>query len=222
MSGYHWDFLAVLGNLDLLLRGLLVTIELAALSFAVGLALGLFVGAARFSKNKALNWPATAFIEVLRNTPALVQLMWFYYAFPILIGAQLTAFGAAAVALSLNTAGFCAEIFRGGMQSIARGQWEAARALGMTYPQLLRRVILPQAVRRMIPAFTNRGIELTKMTSLASTIAVAELLYEGKLLSSIIYRPIETYSTVAVIYFVVLHAATLIVNRLELHLRRAD
>lgn len=222
MSGYRWDFLAVFSNFDLLLRGLVGTVELAVVSFALGLALGLVIGAARFSTSPFFNWPATAYIEIFRNTPALVQIMWFFYAFPILIGAQLSSFAAATIALALNTAAFCAEIFRGGMQSIARGQWEAGRALGMTWFQLLRRVILPQAMRRMLPAFTNRGIELAKMTSLASTIAVAELLYEGKLLSSIIYRPIETYTMVALVYFVLLHGATLLVNRLESSLRRAD
>ncbi len=222
MSGYAWDFAAVLADADLLLRGLAGTLRLAAVGFTAGLASGLLVGAARTSRNRLLNWPATAFVELFRNTPVLVQLMWFFYAFPILIGVQMSAFAAAALALSLNTAAFCAEIFRGGIQSIARGQWEAGRALGMTYPMLMRRVILPQAVKRMIPAFTNRAIELAKMTSLASTIAVAELLYEAKLLSSVNYRPIETYTTVALVYFVLLHGGTLLANRLEAHLRRAD
>jgi polar amino acid transport system permease protein len=222
VTGYRWDFATVLANLDLLLRGVLGTAQLALVSFAAGLVLGLAIGAARASRRPALNWPATAFIEVFRSTPALVQIMWFFYAFPILIGVQMGAFAAATVALSLNTAAFCAEIFRGGIQSIARGQWEAGRALGMTHVMLMRRVILPQAVKRMIPAFTNRGLELAKMTSLAATIAVAELLYEGKLLSSVTYRPIETYTTVAVIYFVLLQCGALLVGRLEARLRRAD
>jgi polar amino acid transport system permease protein len=230
MGGYRWDFASVFANIDLLLRGLVGTCRLALVSFALGLALGLVIGIGRTMRNPLAYWPATAFVELFRNTPVLVQLMWFFYAFPILLhaavpalaDAKMDAFTAATTALSLNTAAFAAEIFRGGIQSIARGQWEASRALGMTYATLMRRIILPQAVKRMIPAFTNRGIELTKMTSLASTIAFAELLYEGKLLSSIIYRPIETYTTVAVLYFVTLHAATMLVDRLELRLRRAD
>ncbi|HEY8369701.1 MAG TPA: amino acid ABC transporter permease [Thermodesulfobacteriota bacterium] len=222
MTGYRWDFASVFANADILLRGALGTLQLAVVGFGAGLVLGLALGAARVSTRRLLNWPATAFVELFRNTPALVQIMWFFYAFPILIGVQIGAFAAASLALSLNTAAFCAEIFRGGIQSITRGQWEAGRALGMTYPMLMRRVILPQAVKRMIPAFTNRGLELAKMTSLASTIAVAELLYEGRLLSSITYRPIETYTTVAVLYFVLLQAGALAVDRLEARLRKAD
>lgn len=222
MTGYRWDFVSVFANADILLRGVIGTLQLAVVGFGAGLVLGLALGAARVSTRRLLNWPATAFVELFRNTPALVQIMWFFYAFPILIGVQIGAFAAASLALSLNTAAFCAEIFRGGIQSITRGQWEAGRALGMTYPMLMRRVILPQAVKRMIPAFTNRGLELAKMTSLASTIAVAELLYEGRLLSSITYRPIETYTTVAVLYFVLLQAGALAVDRLEARLRKAD
>ncbi len=222
MSHYSFDFLAVFMNVNVLLRGLAGTFKLAGVSLALGLTLGLFIGAARMSKNKLLDWPATAFIEVFRNTPVLVQLMWFFFAFPILVKIQMTAYMAAAMTLSFNTAAFCAEIFRGGIQSIERPQWEAGRALGMRYVTLMRRVILPQAIKRMIPAFTNRGIEMTKMTSLASTIAFTELLYQGKLLSSTMYRPIEIYSLVAAIYFVILYSGTLLARGLEIRLRRAD
>ena len=146
--------------------------------------------------------------------------MWFFFAFPIVSPFEIDAFSAAALALSLNTAAFSAEIYRGGIQSIAPAQWEAGRALGMTYPQLMRRVILPQAVRRMIPAFTNRGIELVKMTTLASTIAFAELLHEAKTLSAINFNPIEAYTTVALIFFAVVYPVTLLVQRMELKLPR--
>lgn len=216
MNGYSWDFFVVFDNFSVLLRGLVGTIKLASVSLVLGMALGLPIGAGRWSQKKIFNWPASAYIEVFRNTPALVQLMWFYYALPILIGMQLNAFSAGTIALTLNTAAFCAEIFRAGIQSIDRGQWEAGRAIGMNFYLLMRRVILPQAVKRMVPAFTNRAIELTKMTSLASTIAYMELLYEAKLLSTALYRPIEIYLTAASIYFVVLYSGTLLVRRLEI------
>ncbi len=221
-DAYRWDFGAVFGHLDILLVGLKGTLVLFAISLAIGLAIGLVVGAARYARHPMLNWPATAYVELFRNTPVLVQLMWFYYAFPILSGVQMSAFAAAALSLSLNTSAFCAEIFRGGIQSIVRGQWEAGRALGMGYVPLMRRIILPQAVKRMIPAFTNRALELAKMTTLASTIAVAELLYQGRLLTSVNYRPIETYTVIALIYVTVLYSATVGVERLERHLRRGE
>lgn len=219
---YRWDFTPVLKDYDLLLRGLTGTFRLAITSLVAAALLGLVFGAARASRIRALDWPASAFIELFRNTPVLVQLMWFFYAFPILIGAQMSAFAAATLALTCNSSAFFAEIFRGGIQSIDRGQWEAGRAIGMGYVTLMRRIILPQAVRRMLPAFTNRAVELTKATSLASTIAFAELLYEGKLLTSISYRPLETYTVVAVIYFAILGVMTLGVRLLERRLARAS
>ncbi|MFQ5971884.1 MAG: amino acid ABC transporter permease [Alphaproteobacteria bacterium] len=215
---YRWDFLTVAQNWNVLTRGFVNTIELALICLVVGMTLGLFVGAARYSRHPGLNWPATAFIEVFRNTPAMVLVWWFAFAFPIIAPIQVNSFLAATCALSLNTAAFSAEIFRGGIQSISPNQWEAGRALGMSYPQLMRRVILPQAVRRMVPAFMNRSIELTKMTTLASTIAFAEALHEAKTLSAIEFNPIEAFTTVALIFFVTIYPLSLLVQRLELRL----
>ena len=222
MTTYHWNFSVVFDNFNVLLRGLGGTLDLATVSLLIGFTLGLPVGALRYARSRIANIPASIFIEVFRNTPVLVQIIWFYYAFPVLIGHQLTAFMAAGMALTLNTAAFSAEIFRGGIQSIERGQWEAGRALGMGYLKLMRRIILPQAIKRMIPAFTNRGIELTKMTALASTIAFADLLYEGRLLSSMTFRPLEIYTVVAAMYLVMLVAGSYLVGRVERRLRRAD
>lgn len=222
MTSYHWDFGIVFANYNVLLKGLGGTFELAIVSLLAGFALGLPIGALRYAKNPFANLPASAFIELFRNTPVLVQIIWFYYAFPVLVGQQFSPFTAASMALTLNTAANAAEIFRGGIQSIERGQWEAGRALGMGYLKVMWRVILPQAVKRMIPAFTNRGIELTKMTTLASTIAFAELLYKAQVLSSATFRPLEIYTVIAFMYFVVLAFASYFVGRLERRMRRAD
>jgi len=219
---YTWDFAVVVGNLPVLLRGVVVTLELWALAFPLGLALGLFVGLGRVSAKPWLNGPAIAFVEVFRNTPVLVQLIWFYYAFPIILGQQLGPFSAALLGLTLNTAAYCAEIFRGGIQSIVRGQWEGARALGMTYAMTLRRVVLPQVGKHMLPAFTNRGIELAKVTSLASILTVHELMYQGRLLSSTYYRPLEILTVVALVYFVLIYPGSYLSARLERKLRLRD
>ena len=168
---YQPDFTDILLNVDLLARGAWITIALWAIAFTFGLAVGLGLGLVRSSGNRWLSLPAAAYVEVFRNTPVLVQLVWFYYAFPVLTGWQMSGFTAAALGLALNTSAYCAEIYRGGIASIARGQWEAGRALGMGWSRLMRRIILPQAIRRMVPAFTNRGIELGKMTAIASVIA---------------------------------------------------
>ena len=124
--------------------------------------------------------------------------------------------------LSLYTGAFYAEIFRGGVLSIERGQWDAARAIGMRRRQVLRTVILPQAIKRMIPPFMNQSIIQLKNTSLVSTIAVSDLLYQGTLITSATYRPLETYTTVAVIYFAVLFPLTLAAQAVERRLQRSD
>jgi polar amino acid transport system permease protein len=213
-----WDFSAVLANRQLLLVGLLNTFRLAAVCLVLGLAFGLPVGLARYSRRKWINWPATAFVEVFRNTPVLVQIMWFFFAFPILAPFDIDAFTAATLGLTLNTVAFSAEIYRGGIQSIAPGQWEAGKALGMSRGAQLRRVILPQALRRMIPAFMNRAIELVKMTSLASVIAYGELMHQAKTISTIAFNPIEMYTVVALIFFAMIAPAALAVQRYERHL----
>jgi polar amino acid transport system permease protein len=219
---YRWDFATVLQHWPILARGLAGTLELAVVSLAVGLALGLLVGAARYSRRRLVHWPATAYVEIFRNTPVLVQIMWFFFAFPILSPVEVSAYTAATLALSLNTSAFAAEIFRAGIQSIGRGQWEAARALGMTYAQQLRRIVLPQAVKRMLPAFTNRGLELLKMTSLASAIAFPELLYGARTIATAHFNPIEAYTTVALVYFALAYPLTQLVYAVERTLRRHE
>ena len=214
-NAYNWDFVSALLNWRLLSIGLLNTIKLAVICLVFGLILGLFLGAARYSKKRAFNWPATVFVEVFRNTPALVQIMWFFFALPILLPFDIDSFTAAFLGLMMNTVAFAAEIFRGGIQSISPGQWEAGKAIGMTYAQQMRRVILPQAIKRMIPAFTNRGVELTKMTSLASVIAYAELIHQAKTISTMNFNPIETYTIVAILYFILIFPITLLVRRFE-------
>jgi polar amino acid transport system permease protein len=214
-STYNWDFFSVFLNWRLLSIGLVNTIKLAAVCLVFGLFFGLFVGAARYSKKRVFNWPATIFVEVFRNTPALVQIIWFFFALPILLPFDIDSFTAAFLGLMLNTVAFSAEIFRGGIQSISPGQWEAGKSLGMTYVQQMRRIILPQAIKRMLPTFTNRGVELTKMTSLASVIAYAELIHQARTISTMNFNPIETYTIVAVIYFVLIYPITMLVRRFE-------
>lgn len=210
-----WDFSAVFANRQLLLIGLQNTIILGFVCLVLGLFFGLFVGAARYSRNRFINWPATAFVELFRNTPVLVQIMWFFFAFPIISPFDIDAFTAAAMGLTLNTTAFSAEIYRAGIQSIDRGQWEAAKALGMGYVQQMRRIILPQAIRRMIPAFMNRAVELMKMTSLASVIAYGELMHQAKTISTIEFNPIEMYTAVAIVFFVMIYPAAVFVQWME-------
>ena len=218
---YQWDFAPVFRNGGLLLEGLLNTLWLAAAAIALGLAVGLVLALMRLSGARPIAWPATATIEFFRNTPPLVHFFWFFYALPILVGVSLSPFFAALLALSIQSGAFFAEVYRGGIVSIERGQWEAGRAIGMSYATLMRRIILPQALRRMIPPFVERAFELTKTTALAATVAYSELLYRAMTLTSQTFRPLEIYTAVAVLYFVVLFAASLAIRRVEVRLQQA-
>lgn len=218
----HWNFAAVFSNTDALLVGAAGTLRIFAICLVCGLGLGLVVGLARYSSRRVFYWPASAFMEFFRNTPVLVQILWFYFAFPMLVPFEISPLMAAALGISLNSAAFSAEIYRGGIQSIERGQWEGARALGMTTAQAMRRIILPQALRRMLPALTNRGIEIFKMSTLASVVAYVELLQQGKLIASLNYNPIEAYTVVALAFFVLLWPLVQATYALERRLRQSD
>lgn len=224
MSGvvYQWDFSFLWMYRWLLLVGLGVTLLYTVGSIVLGLMLGLVVGLMRLSRSWFVNAPLIAYIEAFRCTPLLVQIIWFYYAFPVLVGIDIPASIAGLLVLSLYTGAFYAEIFRGGVISIDRGQWDAAQAIGMRRHDVLRHIILPQAVKRMIPPFINQSIIQLKNTSLVSTIAVSDLLYQGTLITSATYRPLETYTTIAVIYFAILFPLTLGAQFVERRLQRSD
>ena len=210
-----WDFASIAMNWPTFWKGLMGTLHLGVVCIFFSMTLGLFVGAGRYSRNPALRWPATAFVEFFRNTPVLVQIIWFFFAFPIFTGITLTPFWAATLGVSLNGAAYCAEIFRGGIANIARGQWEACRAIGMSYWQTMRRVILPQAVKRMIPPLTNRAIEIVKATAIASIIAYFELLHSARVISAAHFNPIESYTAVALIFIVIMLPLTLGARHIE-------
>lgn len=218
----RWDFASVFDNTDALLVGAAGTLRIFAICLVLGLSLGLLVGLGRYSRNRWLYIPATVFVEFFRNTPVLVQILWFYFALPILMPFQISPLAAASLGISLNSAAFSAEIYRGGIQSIETGQWDGARALGMRWGQAMRRIILPQALKRMLPALTNRAIEIFKMSTLASAVAYVELLQQGKLIASLNYNPIEAYTAVAVIFFVFLWPLVQFSYFLERRLRRDE
>jgi polar amino acid transport system permease protein len=212
---YQWDFVLLLRYAPLFWHGLLVTLSYTATTIFIGLIIGLAVGLGRLSRSRLLNLPLVAFIEAFRCTPLLVQIVWFYYALPVLLGIQIPAVVAGIMTLSCYAGAFYAEIFRAGINSIERGQWDAARALGLRRWHVMRRVILPQAVRRMIPPFVNQSITQLKNTSLVSTIAVPDLLYNGTLVTADTYRPLEVYTVVALIYFALLFPSTLLAQAYE-------
>ena len=212
---YQWDFAAVWAHFDMLLAGLAGTVRIAVISIVLGVVVGMLLALMRLSHRKWLRAPATAFVEFYRNTPPIVHFFWFFYALPIVIGLNLDPYAAAVLALSTQSGAFYAEVFRGGIVSIERGQWEAASALGMSRRKALTRIIVPQALRRMVAPFIERSFELTKTTALASTLAYAELLYQAQQVNSITFRPMETYTTIAVMYFLLLFSASMLARLAE-------
>ncbi len=218
---HEWNFVAVLNDADLLLIGLINTLKVTALSLAFGVPLGLTLALGRLSRLRLLSLPAAFIVEFFRTTPPLVQLFWFFFALPILIDVRMTPFIAAIVTFSIQSSAFFAEVFRGGILSIDKGQWEGAKAIGMSYRQSLQRIILPQAVKRMIPAFMERSIELLKTTTLVSTVAYADLMFEANDLAQKTFRPLEVYTVVAVIYLILISSFSQISIAVERRLARS-
>ncbi len=219
---YVWDFSFLWAYRWLFVKGLGVTVGFTIAIIVLGLLVGLIAGLAKLSSFAPLRWLSGLYIEVFRCTPVLVQLVWFYYALPILSGIEISATLASILALALYGGSFYAEIIRGGIVSIDTGQREAGLALGMTPFQSMRRVILPQALKRMLPPLMNQSIIQFKNTSLVSVVAVPDLLYQGQVAAHDTYRPLEIYTLVAVIYFVALFPLTVLVRRGEKHLAVSD
>jgi polar amino acid transport system permease protein len=214
MLPYDWHFEIVFENIPFLLKGLSTTVSLAGASMSLGLLLGLIVALARLSRFKILNSLAYFYTEIFRTTPLLIQIIWMFYAIPILFGLKLTAFQTGVLAFTLNLGAFLAEVYRGGILSIDRGQSEAALSTGMTYLQCMRRIILPQAIRRMVPPIASIWISLFKDTSLVIVIGITELMFQTRALAIQTFRPMEVYTIAALVYFVITYPQSLLVNLL--------
>lgn len=209
----HWNILVEYA--PFFLKGTLLTIGLSLAGIAIGTVLGLFIGLGKMMKNKFLSLPFGIYITFFRGTPMLVQIMLIHFAVVPLFTGETNAIAAAIITLSLNSAAYIAEIFRAGIQSIDRGQMEAARSLGMTHVQAMRHVILPQAFKRMIPPLGNEFIVLIKESSLASLVAAPELMYWGRAMQGQYFRVWEPYITAALIYLILTLSLSFILSRLE-------
>jgi len=198
-----------------LLKGTLLTIGLSLAGIAIGTILGLFIGLGKMVRNKWIAMPFNWYITFFRGTPLFVQILLIHFGVvPAFLG-KTHAITAAIIALSLNAAAYIAEIFRAGIQSIDKGQMEAARTLGMTHVQAMRYVILPQAVKRMIPPLGNEFVVLIKESSLAAIIAAPEIMYWGRAMAGQYYRVWEPYLAAALIYLVLTLSLSYLLNRLE-------
>lgn len=212
---YEWDFQSVWAYKELFLKGAWITIQYTIAVVIAGFVLGMVLGLMRSSRNRLFSILARCIIEPFRCTPVLVQLFWFCYALPVLIGVELTPAFAAFIALTFYGGAFYAEIVRGGIVSIDNGQREAGQALGMRRWQVMWRIVLPQAIQRMIPPLVSQSIMQLKNTSLFTVIAVPDLMYQGETIAHEIYRPLEVYTVVAIIYFAILFPITCLAQRME-------
>lgn len=212
---YTWDFSVIAANKTAILNGTLLTLELTVLSIAIGTLLGIVLALLKLSKQSLPKYLAVIFIEIFQGLPVLVLLIWLFYVLPIGLGVRIGAFESAVIGLSLNLGAFSAEIFRAGIQAVPKGQIEAATSLGLNPTQTLRRIVLPQAVSIIAPALSGRYIETIKLTSLASVIAVNELLHAGQNLISVSFRPLEVYTVIALIYLAIIIPLTMALRRIE-------
>ncbi len=202
-------------NLPLLLEGAVITLEITALSVGLGLLIGMVVGVAKLSNKGFLRALASIYIDFIRGTPLLVQIFLVYFALPQILGTRIDPFVAAVSACSINSGAYIAEIFRAGIQSIDKGQMEASRALGLSWFQAMRFVIMPQAFKRIIPPLGNEFIAMLKDSSLVSVIGFEELTRTGQLIISRTYAAFEIWIVVAILYLIMTLAISRFVAYLE-------
>jgi polar amino acid transport system permease protein len=211
-----FNFDLVVNSFPLLLLGAGVTIKITAMSVAVGVIIGLFVGIARICRVKPLEWLAAVYVDFFRGTPLLVQIFLVYFALPVITGQRIDPYIAAIGACGINSGAYVAEIFRAGIQSIDEGQMEAGRSLGMTWGQTMRYIIVPQAFKRVIPPLGNEFIALLKDSSLVSVIGFEELTRRGQLIIAKTYGSLEIWISVAIVYLVM----TLTISRFVAYLEK--
>jgi len=206
--------------LPFLLKGALLTIFFSATSEVIGIVIGLITSMIRVTKIKVLSQLAVVYVDLFRGTPLLMQIIFVYYALPYL-GINLPAIVAGIVALSINSGAYVSEIFRAGIESIDKGQTEAARSLGMSYMQAMRYVVIPQTVKRVLPPLTNEFVALIKDSSLLSVIAIAELMRTAKEMMTWKMNP-SSLTAAAIIYLIITLPLTRYVSYMENKLKRNE
>ncbi|RWL09270.1 amino acid ABC transporter permease [Mesorhizobium sp.] len=210
-----FDPSVVLANWDILAYGLLITLKYTFYTCAIGLAIGLLVALLQLTPWRLSRWSGRIWVEFFRNIPLLVLLMWVYYALPIFLQIQIGKETAGILGLGFYASGFYAEILRAGIQSIDRGQTDAAVALGMGYIQRMKRIILPQALRRMVPPLVGQTIMQLKNTTLLSVLTIPDLLYQAGYIASFTYRPMEVYTVIGAIFILILFPLSALSRRFE-------
>jgi len=198
---FRWD--VILHNWPFLLSGLEMTLLISAVALVGSVIFGLVLAVMDLSEYRALRWIAGGIGELIRNTPILVQLLWVYYVLPMVFDVQISAFAASVLGLTVYSSAFIAEVYRAGIQSVPIGHREAAQVLGMSRLDSFTRIVMPQAIKAILPPMAANFVQLIKYSSLASVLSVAEITRRATELASSTFRPLEIFTFVAVVYFVI-------------------
>src|SRR5215469_8195805 len=213
----YFSIADMISFLPRLLEGAQLTIIISLLSYVLSLIVGLLVGIARVSRHWPLRWLATPYVQFIRGTPLLLQLFFIYYVLPY-AGLILDPFTSAIWGLTINYSAYMAEVFRGGILAIPKGQWEAGLSVGMSRRLLLRRIILPQAMRIVVPAIGNFFVSIFKDSALVSVITMRDLMFSGQILAAATFKHFEIFAMVAVIYFLISYPTAKFVEYIEARL----
>lgn len=217
MDNFRFDI--IVEYLPLILKGMLLTIGLSIVSILLGAVLGLFISFGKMAKPKYLNWPASLYINFFRGTPFYVQILIVHFGVVPMFYGSTDAITAGILSMTLNSAAYMAEIYRAGIQSVEQGQFEAAYSSGMNRYQTMRYIIMPQAIKRMIPAFGNEFIVLVKDSSLLAIISVQEIMFWSNAMRGQYYAIWEPYLTAALIYFILTYLLSKLLSYIECKLK---
>jgi polar amino acid transport system permease protein len=209
-----------LTNLKFLLSGLTTTIYISVVSIIISMILGFIIAIPSLAKSKLLTYINVGYVEIVRAIPLLVLILWIYYGLPIMTGISFSPFVSGIIALAISESAFQAEIFRAGINSIKKAQWEAGSSLGLSFFKRLRLVILPQAIKNILPALGNQFVYVLKMSSLVSIIGIGDLTRKANELVVTTYRPLEIYTFLILEYLVLILIVSFFVRKLEKNLKK--
>lgn len=215
------DYEAIWENRDVLIDGVLNTLLISVIAIPIGIMIGVVVCLLRISNRRILRWPAIAYIELMRNIPLLILIFMVFYALPF-YGIRLSGLTTGFICLSIYGGAYFAEVFRGGVEAVSKGQFDAAKALGLKYGFYMRRVIFPQLYTYVFPPGTNIALTMIKESSLLSMITVAELTYAAHEINGRTFTPVETFATIAVIYWVICTLFLKLTQALQAHIDTDD
>ncbi|CAJ1002082.1 MULTISPECIES: amino acid ABC transporter permease [Bacillales] len=217
-----FDFQQIVPYIPFILNGVKVTLQVTLLAVVLGFIWGSILALIKISNVRILKWLAVAYTSVFRGTPLILQLTFVYFATPQIFGYNISKFEAAVLTFTLNSGAYISETIRAGIMAVDKGQWEAAKALGVPYRQMMIDIILPQALKNILPALVNETIALLKESALVSTIGLADIMQNANIVKGTIFRYFEPYLIAGALYYVMVMLLTWLAHGLERRLRRSD